>query len=246
MNGKPSNSHEISINVKTLYLHGSGGVLRFEPFSFEMNGQHPHCCVTGPSGSGKTTFFKSLVPRFVRDWEEYEDIQIEVSITRDRLDFFETNGRIGYAAQTPFFIAHKTVHENLILPFKWSKTSPPNEDELHELISDFRLDRIIDRTAYKLSAGEKQRLNLARMFIARPEIAIIDECFSSMDEELAELIASVIIDKYASNMKILVTGHRKSDLSRFLPKCLRFSYSDTVSSEPLRTVIVENEDEISQ
>lgn len=216
----------ISINLHSLNLTCEESELSFSPFSVDLSDSLPYCCVVGPSGTGKTTFFKSLIPRFVEDWQNYTSARIDIRITRNGLDFFTTNGRIGYAAQKPFFVAQHTTRESLVKPFDWSGKAKPLENDIDQLIEDFELRNIIDRRTYQLSAGERQCLNLARMFIAGSELAIIDECFSSMDEMLADKIARVIINKYAIDTRILITGHRQIDLKLFKLKTLKFSFSD--------------------
>lgn len=226
----------ISIDLHSLRLTSHENELLFLPFSVELSDSLPYCCIVGPSGSGKTTFFKSLIPRFVEDWQSYAETKIDIQITRNQLDFFTTNGRIGYAAQKPFFVAHHTTRESLVKPFRWSGKVDPVRTTIDEVIRDFELGNIIDRKTYQLSAGERQCLNLARMFIAGSELAIIDECFSSMDEALADKIANVVASKYARNTRILITGHRQRDLALFMPKTLRFSFSDRTDQARLRQV----------
>lgn len=233
-----SNLQSIKINLKVLRLGTIEGSLAYEPFSVELTDSLPFCCVRGPSGSGKTTFFKSLIPRFVEDWRNYDTIDLDLAITRNHLDFFSTGGRIGYAAQKPFFIAHRTVRDNLTAPFGWSGSSNPSEAAINEVVHDFALTSIVHRKAFQLSAGERQRLNLARTFIASPELVIIDECFSSMDESLADEIAEIVVKKYSQNSRILITGHRTQDLKRFMPATLRFSFHDKSKPKPVREVIV--------
>ena len=59
----------------------------------------------------------------------------------------------------------------------------------------------------KLSGGEKQRLSLARLFLKKPKICILDECTSALDKE-TEFIIQNNIEKYLSNtIKIIITHH---------------------------------------
>lgn len=236
----------ISIQVDALKLHSDDGMLLFSPFTLELNDKNPCCCIEGPSGSGKTTFFKSLIPRFINDWNDYSNTDIDITVMRNNLDFYTTNGRIGYAAQRPYFVAHQTVRYNLIAPFSWSKQASPLPNTVDEVLSDFFLSELVDRKAYNLSAGERQRLNLARMFIAKPDLVIIDESFSSMDEKLATQIGVAIKEKYSKRTKILISGHRSSDLTPFRDSALIFSYCDTTRSNATiqRAICVENNNDI--
>ena len=71
-----------------------------------------------------------------------------------------------------------------------------------------------------LSGGEKQLINVARMLVLRPEIAIIDECFSSMNEEMAFKYINIIMHNF-KDVIFIVTSHRKSDISVFGCKFIR-------------------------
>jgi ABC-type multidrug transport system ATPase subunit len=214
----------IAVNVDRISFTSVEGALTYAPFSIEMNQDQNHCCVTGPSGSGKTIFLKCLLPRFVQDYIRYEKAVIDTSININKDDFYGNSYRIGYASQYPYFIAHKSVYQNLLAPFVWGKLELPKRQDVFAVINDFFIQDILKKKAYKLSGGEKQRVNLARMFLARPQIAIIDECLSALDEALSQEIASNIVAKYSNFCKILITGHRAKDLIPFSGLKLLFSF----------------------
>jgi ABC-type multidrug transport system ATPase subunit len=233
------NLNDVEINVITLCLASPESEIRFSPFNFLLTKDKPCCSVIGPSGSGKTTFFKSLIHRFRSDWSDHSTVDIRLTVRVNGVELNKNSDSIGYAAQRPFFLPHKTVVENLRIPFRWIGSPFPTENVLNECISNFKLDSLRERRAYQLSAGERQRLNLARMFLGNPAIAVIDECLSPMDEEMAADIGNTIADKYSPFTRILVTGHRTVDLKPFMYSSGRFSYTEGNSGRtPIRNITV--------
>ena len=224
----------VKIDVREFELKSPKSILRFSPFSFELTRELPFACVVGPSGSGKTTFFKSLIPRFLQDWCDESQVRREISITVNNISINETQYRIGYAAQKPFFVSHRTTMDNLTAPFKWKGCQSPPETTIQETIQDFHLTAILNRYAYQLSAGERQRVNLARMFLSQPQLVLMDECLSPMDEDLTSSIANTIASKYCKKCRILIIGHRSSDLAPFSAKKLIFSYNDKTENDNIQ------------
>lgn len=155
----------------------------------------------GPSGAGKTTLLRLLnrmdEPSFgeiIYDGKNIKEIPV-----------LELRRRIGMVFQIPV-IFDGTVKDNLTVPYRLRIISNPvNEEELKKnlelagLQSDF-----LDRKASELSVGEKQRLNVARALINKPDVLLLDEPTSALDhatgikllesiKELNEILGLTII-----------------------------------------------------
>jgi lipopolysaccharide export system ATP-binding protein len=217
----------ITGEVRSLKLCSKNSKISFDPFNFSLNKSTPIICITGDSGSGKTTFFRSLIPRFVEEWRGSTQVSTDMTLRRNGFDFTQSNGRIGYASQSPFFVSNQTVIDNLKLPFVWAGLDMPSDTKVSKILDDFHLSPISSRKAFQLSAGERQRLNLARMFLANPDLAIIDECLSSLDERLALQIAKTIAEQYSTSCRVLATGHLRLDLLSISSFALKFTYENT-------------------
>ena len=126
--------------------------------------------------------------------------------------------KIGYLSQS-FFILDDSIKNNIIL------NDESNEDrlieiikicQLTELISSKKegLNTVIGERGSLLSGGEKQRIGLARALYRNPEILILDEPTSSLDDNTAEnFIESVL--KLDKNYTIIMVTHNSKFQSLF-------------------------------
>jgi len=146
--------------------------------------------LVGPSGAGKTTVFKlcnglrspskGKVYFNEQPMETYEPVQLR--------------RQIGLALQDATIISG-TVRENLALPLTLQDKSLSEEtaDEFMNLVG---LNKdLLNRDARDLPGGQRQKLSIARTLINRPDVLLLDEITSSLDqisrEEIEQLILKV-------------------------------------------------------
>ncbi len=123
--------------------------------------------VLGPSGCGKTTML-NIIAGLIR-----QDSGSIILNGRDISNLPPEKRRIGYVFQDYALFPHMTVRENL---------SYGNRGSVDEIAEISGITHLLDRSVRLLSGGEKQRVALARALITEPDLLLLDEPMSSVDE----------------------------------------------------------------
>lgn len=146
--------------------------------------------LVGPSGAGKTTIFKLIngliTPTKGEIFVEGKNIK--------QFEPTELRRNVGIALQQATML-QGNVFDNLSIPKKLKGESMTKE-EAAELLSIVGLeDDLLHRDVKDLSGGQKQRVSIARTFVNRPKILLLDEITSALDriskEEIEELIVRI-------------------------------------------------------
>lgn len=171
-----------------------------------------HLAVVGKSGEGKTTFLNLLTNQFtvedgaVRvDDIDYKDLPAS---------FFDDN--MTYISQD-VELFDMTLYENIVM----GKRVPT--EKLQKIIDGCCLQELIERMngnmhtdigekGIKVSAGEKQRISLARGLLLDRDILVLDEITANLDPATTKQIWKFIFEEYA-HKTIVAVSHEKELLS---------------------------------
>lgn len=166
--------------------------------------------IIGPSGSGKTTIV-DLILRLIKP--NTGEIVIDgQSIGNIALREWRTN--IGYVSQDAFLI-NDTIENNI----KFFNEAVTTDDVAraaklacaHEFIEQLpqKYDTLVGERGTMLSGGQRQRIILARVLVTNPQILILDEATSSLDNE-SELLIQQAIDNLKGKVTVISIAHRLS------------------------------------
>ena len=152
--------------------------------------------VIGSSGCGKTTFLKMINGLINPDSGA---IYINgIDIAKVNKIFLRRN--IGYVIQEIGLFPHMTIRKNIsyILRLKNEKDKEKIEKRVRYLINLVGLnEELLDRYPGELSGGQRQRIGIARALSANPDIMLMDEPFTSVDEITRKLLQDEIIKIYS-------------------------------------------------
>ena len=154
----------------------------------------------GPNGCGKSTLCKL--------------ISGTMPATISNIDFGGLTDRdITMTSQRPYMTLDNVYH-NLIFPLTLRKIKP-DPVEVDRLLNLCGLADKRKEAARSLSQGQQQKLSLARAFIMKPKLIIIDECLSSLDPDSLTLFESEIMRIQVEHpITWIIVSHQLSYIQR--------------------------------
>lgn len=176
-------------------------------------------CIIGESGSGKTTLLRLLNHLISCDAGEIEVAQKSIS----DWDPVALRRKVVMLSQTPA-IFPGTVKNNLLIGRKFSEKPPLPDALLTDALKRVHLDMALDADSRDLSGGEKQRLALARVLLMEPQILLLDEPSSALDEDTTQFVMREIVHYVKTQQKTLImVTHSKSVVQDFADDIIEIS-----------------------
>ena len=169
--------------------------------------------IVGPSGAGKTSFINLLL-RF------YDPTEGGVLMDGNDLRTIrqeDLRDAIAFVPQEPLLF-NASVRENILVG-----RPDATEDEIYQAAGQARAhdfitamedgyETVIGEKGARLSGGQRQRLALARAFLRRAPILVLDEAASALDSENEALVQQALVE-LAKNRTVFIIAHRFSTLS---------------------------------
>ncbi len=168
--------------------------------------------IVGPSGSGKTTCIRLLM-RFID--ADGGTIRVDGDDIAER-DPKSLRGQIGYVEQQPY-IFDSTLEDNI----RYGNISA-SDAQLNEAIDKAALQDTVERmenglettlgeSGNRMSGGEKQRVAIARAILSDPQMVVLDEATSHVDNITESKIQRAIND-VTQNRTTIIVAHRLSTI----------------------------------
>jgi len=140
-------------------------------------------CLLGPSGIGKTTMLRTIA-----GLQNLQSGQIKLKgrvISSKDYNLEPEKRNIALCFQDNSLFPHYNVLDNINIGAKRNKSSKfPYSD--NDLINILHLESIKEKYPHEISAGEAQRVSLARSLMSKPDLLLLDEPFSNIDQSLKD------------------------------------------------------------
>jgi NitT/TauT family transport system ATP-binding protein len=172
-------------NVSKVFEAEEHNVQALESVSFDVF-PHEFLCIVGPSGCGKSTLLRIL--------DGLDHASSGQVLFKNQL-VTEPSPKISMIFQTFALLPWKNVRENIELGLE-AQGIPSQErhDRATKYIEAVDLSGFEEAYPRELSGGMKQRVGIARALAVQPEILLMDEPFSSLDELTAEALRKEVLE----------------------------------------------------
>lgn len=172
--------------------------------------------LSGDSGVGKTTLLRMLAGFLKPDqgivqWngQTWFDSAKKINLPPQKRN-------IGFVFQEDCLFPHMDIYENLAFALK--KEQRFRVDEFLEMIE---LSNIAHHKPHQLSGGQKQKVALARAFIRRPDLILMDEPLNSLDMKMREKLQNLILFfQQEFNTTYILVSHELAEIKKLSQRIL--------------------------
>ncbi len=196
----------------------AGGKTKLKNVSFNIKNKGDIICLLGPSGVGKTTILRTIAGL---EKIESGSIKLKDNILSSAKDHIEPENRnISLSFQENSLFPHYTVEKNIYLGTEAKKLNRKKKINPKKVIKLLNIEKILSKYPHQISAGEAQRAALARSLVTQPDLLLLDEPLSNVDQSFKEEI-QVELKQLLNNSKIttIIVTHDSYEAFYLGTKC---------------------------
>jgi molybdate transport system ATP-binding protein len=223
---------DISIHKK---LQSNSGTMNLDVDFHITNGKL--LTLYGKSGAGKTTILKIIAGLLKPD---RGSIIVNYKIWYDedkKIDLRTQKRNIGFVFQEYSLFPNMSVRENLT----FALTKGQDEKIVSDLIEIIDLGDLQNRNPDTLSGGQKQRVALARTLVQRPEILLLDEPLSALDDEMRIRLQQYVLKVHQEfNLTTILISHDISEIIKMSDYLMELDHGRIVSKGTAKDMFMHN------
>ena len=164
--------------------------------------------IMGPSGSGKTTLMNIIGLLDDLSGGSYELQGINASQLNDNNRAMIRNRTIGFIFQAFNLLPQMNLIDNVALPMLYAGVSTRERRErAREALRHVNLERWRHHSPGEISAGQQQRVAVARAMVMRPAILLADEPTGNLDSKTRDSVMELFHDLHALGVTVIIITH---------------------------------------
>ena len=188
---------DIEISLKDIGMEYQNGVTALTNVSIDIK-KGEFVSLLGPSGCGKTTLLRIIA-------DLLKPTSGEVTVGGETPTEARLKRKYGIVFQSPVLYDWRTVKKNVMLPLEILKVPKADREErAMQMLELVGLTDFADRYPKQLSGGMQQRVGIARALAIQPEILLMDEPFSALDEFTREKLHEDLLRIWRKTDKTIV------------------------------------------
>lgn len=191
--------------------------------------------ILGPSGCGKSLTLKSIAGI---ERPDLGTVAVDGRVLFDsssKTDVKPQKRNIGYMFQSYALFPTMTVAQNIGAGLRLPAAE--KQERVREMTERFRLEGLDAYYPSQLSGGQQQRVALARIMAYRPQLILLDEPFSALDQHLKERLQhemAELLSDYAG--QIVMVSHDRNEIYRFADEILVMEDGRLLAQGPTREI----------
>jgi len=184
--------------------------------SLKIENEGEIVCLLGPSGIGKTTILRTIA-----GLEKINKGKINLkgrTLSSQNIHIEPENRNIALSFQENSLFPHYNIEKNINLGS--DRVKDDKKIQTKEVINFLNLNKILNKFPHEISAGEAQRASLARSLVSQPDLLMLDEPLSNVDQSFKEEI-QVELKQILTNSKIttIIVTHDSYEAFYLGSKC---------------------------
>ena len=195
----------------------AGGKNKVNNVNLSIENEGDIICLLGPSGIGKTTILITIA-----GLEKINNGKITLKnrvISSNKIHIEPEDRNVALSFQENCLFPHYSVEKNINLGAT-RKIGKKKKINSKDIIKFLNLEKILNKYPHEISAGEAQRASLARSLISQPDLLLLDEPLSNVDQSFKEEI-QVELKQILTNSKItsIIVTHDSYEAFYLGSKC---------------------------
>ena len=180
--------------------------------AIQLDMQHQLIGIVGASGSGKTTLLKNIVG-LLQPTQGYIHFNDSIIVdTQQHIVIPMHQRKIALIFQQALLFPHMSVAQNL----RYAEKFIPFYDrkfQFTQVIELLELKPLIQRKSHQLSGGEAQRVSIARALLSSPNLLLLDEPLTGLDQRLKQQILPFLkMLKQETTLPMIYVTHHIEEL----------------------------------
>ncbi|MCG9751615.1 ATP-binding cassette domain-containing protein [Vibrio brasiliensis] len=210
----------MSLCLENLAIFKNSGEALFDALNLSIE-KGEIVTLMGPSGCGKSTLLDVIAGHLSSEFT-YNG---SVSLNQQSIDSLPSHQRqVGILFQDDLLFPHLTVWENLAFALPNEIKGAERKQQAMQALKNISLTKLANSFPDQISGGQRARISLTRMLLAKPNLALLDEPFSKLDKELRVQFRQWVVEQLKqANIPALMVTHDEADIPEH-SRCLTWPW----------------------
>lgn len=213
---------DVAVNIENLWFTYSGGIEALKQVDLKIE-SGDFVAVMGENGAGKTTLLK-MINGLLKPGKG--KVQIFGQDTK-KVRVEELAETVGYLSQNPNdYLFLPTVREELA--FTLNNLGMSDDGQSDRVLEQLSLAQVAEANPRDLSTGERQRVALATLLVAKPKLLLLDEPTRGLDYQLKQQLGEILQGLQQQGLTILLVTHDVEFAAEYAQKVVLMSQGTVI------------------